>query len=195
MTVAGIILGAGSASRFGRDKRRLTVAGDRCLLLHCLEKLATACDQVVAVLRPNDGDLAALVTSAGHRHTCNPNPAAGLGSSLRCGVEASRDADAWLVMPADLPLVRLASIRRVAAAVSPRHAVVPLCHGRRGHPVAFGRGFRQGLLQLPDGGRGLELLRASPRQVRWVNVHDPGIYLDIDAERDAAYWLPRIAAD
>ena len=104
-------------------------------------------------------------------------------------VRATADAAGWLVLPADLPLVRPETLRRVAQALAAGAAAVqPQHQGQRGHPVAFAAGARDALLAL-CGERGaapvLQALRARG-EVCDLAVDDIGIVTDIDTLADLA---------
>ncbi|RZL96927.1 MAG: nucleotidyltransferase family protein [Variovorax sp.] len=123
----------------------------------------------------------------------------GMGDSIAAAVRATAGAAGWLVLPADLPLVRPETLRRVAlilreASSMPQvpvpagHAVQPLHSGRRGHPVAFSAACRDDLLRL-SGEFGaapvLQRLRAAGCVVE-LDVDDIGIVTDIDTLADLA---------
>jgi molybdenum cofactor cytidylyltransferase len=113
----------------------------------------------------------------------------GMGDSIAAAVRATAGATGWLVLPADLPLVRPDTLRRVAdALVAGAAAVQPQHHGQRGHPVAFAADSRDALLAL-SGERGaapvLQGLRARG-EVRDLVVDDVGTVTDIDTLADLA---------
>lgn len=113
----------------------------------------------------------------------------GMGDSIAAAVRATADAAGWLVLPADLPLVRPETLRRVAQALAAGAAAVqPQHQGQRGHPVAFAADARDALLAL-SGERGaapvLQALRARG-EVRDLAVDDIGIVTDIDTLADLA---------
>ena len=127
----------------------------------------------------------------------------GMGDSIAAAVRATSDAAGWLVLPADLPLVEPATLRRVARALcapspSPAdpdvpaglaaHAVQPVHDGRRGHPVAFSAACRDDLLRLAGefgAAPVLRRLRAAGR-VTELAIDDVGIVTDIDTLADLA---------
>ncbi len=115
MRTVGILLAAGSGQRFGQDNRRYRLPSGDTLLMNSLRKLETAVDHVAVVLRPDDELLAAELS--GPRVSCciNPRPANGMGSSLAGAVRFVVDADAWLMIPTDFPLLRERTIRQVGA--------------------------------------------------------------------------------
>jgi molybdenum cofactor cytidylyltransferase len=186
MRLTGILLAAGASRRFGADKRRVVLSGGDDLLSLSARRLRDVLDDVCVVLRPGEEDLAAAVRAIGCRVAYNPRPDRGLGSSVSEGVRASPDAQGWLIQPADLPLLRTSTIRAVAAALGEASIVVPYCHGRVGHPVAWARNHRKALLGL-TGEQGGRLVWAShPQQVLRLHVHDPGICRDLDFDFELA---------
>lgn len=192
MNISVIVPAAGSASRFGADKRCLRMPGGESLLAFCTRRLRALFDDVSVVLRPDDRVLADTLAELECRVIVNPQPQHGMGSSLACGVRATADADAWLVMPGDLPLVRAQTFARIGERLADADAVVPVCHGRRGHPVGFGRRFRERLTGLHGVTGGRALLRGADDAVVWLNVHDPGIYQDVDTPEDARRLARRL---
>ena len=186
MKLTGILLAAGESRRLGQDKRRLPLPNGSTLLLHCASLLHSATNNVVVVLKPKDDDLADALRKTGCQVCYNPKPSRGMGTSLSCGVTASGDSDGWLVQPADLPLIKPSTLQQIGAQLEHADAVVPFCHGRRGHPVGFGRCFRNRLLQLSGDHGGRHLLKDTDKNVEWLNLHDPGIYRDIDNATDIA---------
>ena len=184
MKLTGILLAAGTSKRLGRDKRRLALPNGTTLLKHCTARLRDAIGDVVVVLRPEDDDLADELNAAGYRVCRNPTPDLGMGKSLSCGVASSHESDGWLVQPADLPLLKTSTLQHIGAELRYADAVVPFCHGRRGHPVGFTRCFREELLQLSGDHGGRHILKDTDKMVKWLSLHDPGIYRDIDKASD-----------
>lgn len=178
--LTGILLAAGDSRRFGADKRLLVLPNGDPLVVHAAKLLHSVLDDVLIVLRPKDEELVAALEALGCRVSLNPDSQEGMGASIRHGVEQSAGSDGWLIMPTDLPLLRAASIRRVAGSLCRAPAVVPLCHGRRGHPVGFSSRFRDALLSLTGSGGARSVLHAAAHEVCWLNLHDPGIHRDID---------------
>jgi putative nucleotidyltransferase with HDIG domain len=89
------------------------------------------------------------------------------------------------VLPADVPLVRPATVRQLAAAFARRpHGIIyPVFHDRRGHPPLIARSI---LDQAVDGAPGplCELLKAQEENALDVPVDDEAIHLDMDTPAD-----------
>ncbi|WP_321576207.1 MULTISPECIES: NTP transferase domain-containing protein [Ramlibacter] len=121
--------------------------------------------------------LAVHVEDAGHP---------GMGDSIAAAARAVPDADAWLVLPGDLPLVRPDTLRAVAQAVGAGEIVVPSFGGERGHPVAFGREFGAQLRALTGAQGAAAIVKAATQagRVRVLPLDDRGIVTDIDTVAD-----------
>ena len=67
--IVGVLLAAGSASRFGGEKLLAPLPDGTPIGVAALEHLAAAVDSVVAVVRPHDAPLAAALAARGARIT------------------------------------------------------------------------------------------------------------------------------
>ena len=106
----------------------------------------------------------------------------GMGDCIAAAVQATPGACGWMVLPADLPLVRAETLRHMATVLSPVPVVRPVYQGHAGHPVRFDRTCGRELLALSgDQGAGALLQRYG---VERVAVDDPGCVLDIDTVSD-----------
>ncbi|WP_313330912.1 nucleotidyltransferase family protein [Comamonas sp.] len=112
----------------------------------------------------------------------------GMGHSIARGVAATPDADGWLILPGDLPLVRAQSLVAVAQSLAAHAVVVPQCGDQHGHPVGFDSTCREALLQL-QGDTGASAIVRAHRQAGTAHsllLDDPGIAIDIDTCDDLA---------
>jgi molybdenum cofactor cytidylyltransferase len=114
----------------------------------------------------------------------------GMGDSIAAAVRATRDAPGWLVLPADLPLVRPETLQLIASAPMPSAMLVPMFEGQRGHPVRFTAACGEALANL-KGNRGAAQVLPAQSATEFI-VTDAGCVLDIDTlqdlERARAYW-------
>ena len=115
------------------------------------------------------------------QHVQNP----GMADSIACGVAATRNADGWLILPADLPLIQPATLEFMAKALhdatqqaAPCDVVVPTYQQQRGHPVGFSNACLQDLLQL-TGDKGAASVVAKHNSLQ-LPVDDVGCVTDVD---------------
>ena len=109
----------------------------------------------------------------------------GMGDSIAAGVRATPSATAWLILPADLPLISPSTLRSIAFA--PACAItVPMHQGQRGHPVRFGLECTSELLNLQGNQGASQLIRArnATDSIALIDVDDAGCVLDVDTLDD-----------
>lgn len=118
----------------------------------------------------------------------------GMGDSIAMGVRATASASGWLILPADLPLIRPASLQLVADSLREKPVVVPYYRKRQGHPVGFRRECIHSLMALSGDTGAKEIVRDSRLKgnVLDLPLSDVGIVHDIDVLSDlhlARRWL------
>ena len=106
----------------------------------------------------------------------------GMGDSIGAAVRATPQANGWLILPGDLPLVRPQTLRQVANALREHAVVVPVFQGQRGHPVGFAGACRAALAAL-SGDHGAASVVRSYGAIEIV-VDDEGCVTDIDTLTD-----------
>lgn len=103
----------------------------------------------------------------------------GMGDSIAAAVLATRDANGWLILPADLPMVLPRTILAVADALAHgAQAAYPMCEGERGHPVGFAASAGAELQNL-KGNRGAAGVLSAYSAIEII-VDDRGCVTDVD---------------
>jgi len=185
--IVGILLAAGTASRFGADKLLHPLPDGTPLAVRSGCNLVSALPRSLAVTRVGQERLQDLLRGHGLEIVVCAAADAGMGASLACGVAAAADAAGWVIGLADMPDVRPATIERIAAALADGAAIAaPVFHGRRGHPVGFARRYLHELSRLSGDAGARAILAAEPDSVMLLNCDDPGVLRDIDAPSDLA---------
>lgn len=180
-----ILLAAGAGSRFGGGKLLHPLEDGVAIAAHAARNLLAAGLDVTAVLRPGDFPLRELLEEEGCRVSICADAAQGMGVSLAHGVRQSADAAGWIVALADMPRIKPETIARVAQVLmAGADIVAPSYQGDRGHPVAFGRRFRDELQLLSGDSGARAIVQRNQALVKLVEVDDPGILLDIDRRTD-----------
>ena len=174
-----LILAAGEGSRF-------KASGGQSDKLNALLHGQRVRDHVLAAV--NAADLPYFVVEKEH---LAHQPNAGMGDSIAYGVAATLDANGWLVLPADLPLITPATLLAVAKALQTHKVVVPFHDGERGHPVGFAAPCRADLLSL-IGDEGARSVVAQHGHWR-LEVDDLGAVLDVDTVQALAQAVDRFS--
>ena len=186
-TVVGVLLAAGSSTRFGAANKLLaSVNGEplvrrtaRALRAAGLPSIAVLGHESEAVREALDGLDCGFVENEAHER--------GLSTSVRVGVDAAaeRGADAVVFLPGDMPAVTSETIDLLVDAYRAglTDAVAASYRGQRGNPVLFDRQYFDALRSVAGdtGGRGI--LLDSDRGAL-VETDDPGVVTDIDTRSD-----------
>ena len=93
-----------------------------------------------------------------------------------------KKADRVLLFPADVPMITADTIEKMAQA--PGSMAVPVCQGKKGHPVMLSKEVFGHILTY-RGGKGLRgAMDAWGEGVREIAVEDPGVLLDTNTKMD-----------
>ena len=185
--IVGILLAAGSASRFGGDKLLTPLQDGTPLGVRALINLAACVDRVVAVVRASDQALAEALSDNGAEVTFCPYAALGMGQSLAWAIRATPLAKAWVIALADMPWIEVATIQRIADALERGAELVAASYeGVRGHPVGFSRRYYGELAGLSGDEGAKAIVRAHERELQLIETDDAGVSRDIDTPADLA---------
>ncbi|HXH03497.1 MAG TPA: nucleotidyltransferase family protein, partial [Candidatus Competibacteraceae bacterium] len=177
--IVGVLLAAGSATRFGADKLVQSLPDGTPLAVAAGRALLAGVDRGVVVVRSADAPPARLLAELGFQVVIAAEAQRGMGHSLAAGVAASADAAGWLIALADMPLVRPQTVAALAERLRQGSALVaPVYGGRRGHPVGFGRAYRERLLRCHGDQGARQLLTRDAARLQLLAVDDPGVLQD-----------------
>jgi molybdenum cofactor cytidylyltransferase len=204
---AGVILAAGESSRMGRDKALLPwpphfagqPASPDTFLSAAIRSLALSTDFVVVVAGKNEATLAPVVYAEGASMVVNPDPSRGQFSSLQIGLHEvlNRGRDAAVITLVDRPPAAATTVHMLRDeflnAPADIWAVVPEFSGKHGHPFVVGREFIEAFLQSPTTATTREVERRFQDRIRYIEVDDPFVALNINTPEDYAALLAKRA--
>lgn len=178
--VAGLVLAAGAARRFGSPKQLATLDG-RPLLEHALAAVTAAgLDRVVVVLGSCAEQVLAGIDLQGAEAMRSERWSEGQAASLACGLEYLADGrpDAVVIALGDQPALSPAAITRVLGARGQASAVRATYGGTPGHPVVIEAALFPALRAATGETGAREVLRATG--VCAVACDDLGGGADVD---------------
>lgn len=183
--ICGILLAAGSASRFGSHKLLYPLPDGTPIGIAAARHLKQSVEKVVAVVRPDDARLADLLHAEGLRTIVSEHAELGIGASLVSAIKATENADGWLITLADMPWIQPQTISTIASMLEHGADIAaPYYDGKRGHPVGFSRRFLPDLLGLTGDKGACDMLRNHYDLLEPFHCNDSGILQDIDIPRD-----------
>jgi molybdenum cofactor cytidylyltransferase len=181
--VGVIVLAAGRSQRFGRPKQLLLYDGQT--LVRRAARAALAVRGRVVVVAGREQEMIGLEL-LGLPVTVVPNDdwERGIGSSVRCGLEALPECDAAVIVACDQPRVDGSVIQQLIAerAKSGKPIVASAYAGTLGVPALFGQEIFAELRSLPDGQGAKSIILRHRDEVATVNF--PAGALDIDTPED-----------
>ena len=198
MHVFAVVPAAGLSRRMGQPKLTMTLAG-RPVIEHLLAALdQPVVDAVVIVFRRGDEELAATIRQTPplqHAELLIVQPETDppdMRTSVELGLAAIRDRfspsddSAWLLIPADHPVLDGDVVRELVVAKSQTAAdvLVPTHDGERGHPTLFRWSLTDRVSRIPED-RGLNwLVRHESVSVAEIGVASDSVLLDLDTPED-----------
>jgi len=186
--IAGIILAAGGATRFGRLKQLLPWRGEPFVRHAARSALQAGLKPVVVVTGAQAQAVRAALQGMDLVQVENPDWEAGQSSSLQAGLRVlPPETGAVIFLLADQPHVPVSLLRALTETHSETLSalVAPLVDGRRGNPVLFDRSTFPALMALRGDVGGRALFSTGDRfPISWVPWLDSSLLLDVDTPQD-----------
>lgn len=184
--IAAIVLAAGMSRRMGSANKLLELIDGEAMVDRVTRRVAASqVDQVIVVTGHDADRVKASVSSDNITFVHNPDYAAGISTSLHCGLaRLPADVDAALVCLADMPAVATSIMDQLIAAFNPgenRLICVPYHHGHRGNPVVLARRFFSEMHELTGDKGARDFLQRYTDLVCEVEVEDAAVLQDIDS--------------
>jgi len=187
LSIAAIVLAAGSARRFGGGKLLAPFEGQP-LLHHALAAARAAPVTEVIVVTGADAEAVGACAQAfdpAIRLVHAADHAEGMAASLRAGVAAVPEATAAFVFLGDMPRVPHEVLAPLAQAVRDgAAAAAPVFGGRRGNPVVLSRDLFADVAALTGDTGARPILERLGQRLALVDASDDGILFDVDAPAD-----------
>ena len=179
--LAGIVLAAGTSSRFGPDNKLLAGYRGQAMVRGVVETaLATDLDPVIVVTGHDADGVQEALSGLDVVYAHNAEFASGQAGSLKTGIASVPQSCAGaMILLADMPDVSAEIINQLLDAFSGEDCIiVPQHDGVRGNPVILGRGsFAE--LEKTSGDKGARSLLTGDN-VRMIDVDSDVILRDFD---------------
>jgi CTP:molybdopterin cytidylyltransferase MocA len=185
--IAALILAAGSSSRMGRFKPLLPLGTSTFIEEATARFRRAGIADVRVVIGHRAEELRPVLERIGARWVFNPDHEKGMFSSVLAGVRSFESSvEAFLLLPADIPLVSPSTVRALLEAWEAHGSgiVYPRFGGKRGHPPLIPASVLKGGFpsDVPGGLRAV--LARHEEAAADVDVIDEAVLLDCDTPED-----------
>ena len=182
-----IILAGGESKRMKQPKLLLPFRGKTIIETVVKNVTDSNVDKTMVILGAVVRPILRLISEFPVTHYYNDNYKDGMLSSVKCGFRnLPGELQAVLVFQGDQPLISPLIVNEVINAwrESGKGIVIPVCGGKRGHPILIDRKYRDEIEKLKDedGLRSLSVKFSD--DVLEVAVDSPEILMDIDTQED-----------
>lgn len=186
--VHGVVLAAGTSSRYGERNKLLEPVDGEALVRHAVTTLLeTDVAGVTVVVGHQAERVAEAVADLDVAVRENEAFADGQNTSVAAGVKAARerDADAVVLALGDMPDVSVGACSALLSAYDrgAGDALAAAYEGKRGNPVLFDRRHFVDLLDVDGDVGGREILLTDPDAAA-VETGDPAVLRDVDRPED-----------
>jgi len=160
--------------------------GESCVLGRCIELVLEAGVRNVVVAVPVSAPDGLMQLLAGYPVTvvtAGRSSAEMMDSVLLALGKVDGHSSGVMILPGDIPLVRVDTVREMIRRHSemPERILLPVFRGRRGHPPVFPVSEFH---ELGPGENLRDMIRRNPERVEEVVVDDRGILFDLDTVED-----------
>ena len=181
--ISVIILAAGESKRMGKPKQLMPLGRTSILEQTIDNYLNSEVNEVIVVLGHRAEEAKRIMAARPVKLAINPNYQQGMSTSIIAGLNMV-DSRAWAVVIAlgDQPFIDSQTLNRLIDEFCnhDKGIVIPVCRGRRGHPVIFSIRYKGELLRLKGDIGGREIIDRYPGDVLEVAVNCEGICIDVD---------------
>jgi molybdenum cofactor cytidylyltransferase len=183
--IAAVILSGGESSRMGSPKALIPYRG-KAFLEHLLEATRhPKLDPVLVVLGPHADQIRKEIALDPSNVVLNPDWKQGQLSSIQAALRhlATRGAtEGIMLFLVDHPLISAALVDQLIAGFyrSGNAIVLPVFHGKRGHPVIFARRLFEELLAAPLDKGARTVVWAHAGEILQVPTEEEGVVLNLN---------------
>jgi molybdenum cofactor cytidylyltransferase len=194
--ITAIVLAAGKSSRM-RDKNKMFLPfRDSTIISNVIAELLIADIDEIIVVSNNIDHKNELAIVSKVQFALNPNPALGMTSSIKIGVEKARAKSHYMICLGDMPTITTNEYNLLIHKFidnKNKGILQPIFQNKPGNPVLFPNSFRSKILELEYTEGCKPILKDHPSQVIQLEMPTENIHLDIDTEEDYNNLLNRIS--
>jgi molybdenum cofactor cytidylyltransferase len=190
-----IVLAAGKSTRMKENKLLLKINGDT-LIEHVVKHAnESKVDEIVVVLGYEASKVRERLAKMDCKLIVNENYMKGQSESVKVGLSAiSSEAEAVLILPADIGLIDPESMNRVIEEYrrSKSRIVIASYQRQSGHPILLDRSLFPEASKIDEETQGLKaVINRHRAEIKYVEADTDNVLIDIDTREEFDRHFPR----
>lgn len=194
--ITAIVLAAGKSSRM-KDKNKMFLPfKDSTIISSVIAELLVSDIDKIIVVSDNAIHKNELAIVSHVQFALNPNPALGMTSSIKIGIEKAHPKSHYMICLGDMPMISTHEYNLlINKFIDNKYNDIlqPMFQNKPGNPVLFSNSFRFKILELEYTEGCKPIVKDHPSQVIHLEMPTDSIHLDIDTEADYKNLLNRIS--
>jgi len=183
-----VVLAAGKSTRMNENKLLLKIDGET-LIEHVMKAAKeSSAEEVIVVLGYEAQKIREKLAKLGCKLAVNENYMKGQSGSVKVGLSAvSSNAEAVMILPADVALIDPESINRVVEEYreSKNRIVIASHQQQSGHPILIDRALFHEVSEIGEETQGLKaVINRHRSEIRYVEVGTENVLIDIDTREE-----------
>lgn len=186
--ISMIVLAAGKSTRMKENKLLLKVDGDTLIERVVKTAKESSAGEVVVVLGYEAAKIKERLAKLDCKLVPNDNYVRGQSESVKVGMSAiSNNAEAVMILPADVALIDSQSINRVVEEYrKSRNGIVIASHDQQsGHPILIDKALFHEVTEIREDTEGLKnVINRHRAEIKYVEVGTQNVLIDIDTKEE-----------
>lgn len=183
-----IVLAAGKSTRMKENKLLLEVDGETLIGRVVKTAKESSADEIVVVLGYEAAKIKEQLAKLDCKLVVNNNYVRGQSESVKVGLAAiSNNAEAVMILPADVALIDSQSINRVIEEYRrSRNKIVIASHQQQsGHPILIDKTLFPEVSEIGEDTQGLKaMINRHRAEIKYVEVGTETVLVDIDTKEE-----------
>lgn len=183
MKINAVLLAAGNSTRFKEDK--LLAAWKNTYVLDSMLQILKQAPfhETIVVCQKK---YVPLIQEKADKVIVNENSEKGISHSIQLGLSVCENCDAVMFLVADMPNIKLATLKKMNKLSDKEHIVCASQNGEILNPVIFPKCYFSELMQLEKDSGGKKIAFAHLDQIKYVETEKDELF-DIDTKEKYQY--------
>lgn len=184
MKINLILLGAGDSRRFNGNKL-LTKINDKPMYMYSIETILNInFNKIIFVTQYEE--IKNQLSNYSIKVIMNQNSKLGISNSIKLGILAGNDCDAYMFLVCDQPFVKSESLEKlIHGFIKSKKGMACLeYNGELGNPTIFAKKYEEELLSLKGDIGGKSIMKKYLDDVKKIKIDDLLELVDVDTQED-----------